>query len=201
MKKAYFYGLFVCLLMIMQQPTQAMSYPKMNAYMEKLVKYKTWKSDKKTDYYKLKKGTILVTPDLYKGKFPLGHSAIVYSKEKVIEAVKEGVVLGANHWVRDKRYTIALRVKGLNDKQHNQAADYAYKQKGKPYTVWFYDTATRNFWYCSKLVWASFYDLFKVNIDTKEWKQAGKDKVAMIHPMELVASTLTQKVFYYDKGK
>src|SRR5690554_5790453 len=48
--------------------------------------------------YPTRKGVILVTADKWKGVVPLGHAAIVYSDQKVIEALQDGVVIGRNDW-------------------------------------------------------------------------------------------------------
>ena len=176
-----------------------------NKAMKELVSKTKWTFDPYTKgtpkKYPTKKGTILVTPDPFLGLIPTGHSAIVIDKDSVIESNKVGVVYGKNNWFEQKKYTIALRVKGLSDAKHNAAAVQATKHLKKKYNLNYLNYKTRNSFYCSQLVWSAFYDLFNINLDTNQYGMAMKSKVAAIHPLELAHSNLTEKVFMYDNIK
>ena len=52
--------------------------------------------------YPTTKGRILVTGDAYKNLIPTGHAAIVYSQNRVVEAVYNKVVTGKNDWNQSK---------------------------------------------------------------------------------------------------
>ncbi|MDH6603515.1 uncharacterized protein YycO [Bacilli bacterium PM5-9] len=158
--------------------------------------FKKIKKSSKKDY-PTKKGTILVTPDNFKRILPVGHAAIIINKNYVYEATSKGVIRGANNWHLTKKRTFGLRVKNLGVKAHNNAVNYIAKQKNKKYNYNFFNTKTRKKFYCSHLVWSSFYDNFKINIDTKLFGLAGK-KQGAIHPLELVLSNRTKTIFYYE---
>ena len=53
--------------------------------------------------YPTTKGRILVTGDAYKNLIPTGHAAIVYSQNRVVEALSNGVVTGKNDWNKSKK--------------------------------------------------------------------------------------------------
>ncbi|MEG0569348.1 MAG: YiiX/YebB-like N1pC/P60 family cysteine hydrolase [Erysipelotrichales bacterium] len=162
--------------------------------------FKRVRPKKKTSikYYPRTKGSILVTPDLFKNILPLGHAAIVYNAQFVYEATNKGVVRGLNNWNITKKRVFGLRVKNLSNNAHSKAANYAKRQAKKKYNFNYYNTRIRKKFYCSHLIFASFYDLFKVNLDTKLFGLAGKRNGA-IHPLELVLSKKTKKVYYNER--
>jgi uncharacterized protein YycO len=149
--------------------------------------------------YPTTKGYILVTPDAYKGIVPLGHSALVWDKNKVIEATTKGVVLGPNNWKLTKKKVFGLKVKNLSNANMSKAANYAYKFLKKPYNYTFNDTKTRTKLYCSQLIWAAYLDLFNINLDTSFLGQANKTNKGMIHPVELINSKNTETIYYHAK--
>ena len=201
MKKLYVFVLSLFLSLGLTNKLEAASIK--NKEMKKLVDATKWKFDPvgkegRPDRYPTKPGTILVTPDYLFGLIPTGHAAIVLDSKRVVESNKVGVVYGANNWWKQKKYTIGLRVKNLSNLDHTKAAKQAEKHLKKVYNLNYLDYKTRKKFYCSQLVWSSFFDLFKINLDTKQYGLAMKDKVAAIHPLELAYSTLTDKVFMYD---
>ena len=138
--------------------------------------------------YPTRKGVILVTGDYYKGIIPTGHAAIIYSSTRVVESLQNGVVTGDNNWntVRDTCYGVT--VKGTTTSQDASAANWCYNQIGKPYNWNYFDTKTRKKFYCSHLVWAAFKDNYGIDLDTSSFLGA-------IHPLELVSSNNTTKIY------
>lgn len=117
--------------------------------------------------YPTRKGTILVTDDKFSGLIPTGHAAIVYNNAyTLVESLGEGVVIGANDWNRSHGNVWGLATINLSFSQADIAADWCAQQVGKPYNYNFLDTMRRDAFYCSQLVWASFYDNFGVDIST-----------------------------------
>lgn len=115
--------------------------------------------------YPTRKGIILVTKDtVHKVAKIVGHAAIVYSKDKIIEATSDGVKLGKNNW-HEKSSCWAGNVIDTGDPQDAAVADWCYKQKGKPYNWEFTNTTTRQKFYCSHLVYAGFKDKYGVNLN------------------------------------
>ena len=155
-----------------------------------------------------RKGTILVTSDAFKGLIPTGHAAMVYDKNRVIEALANGVVWGRNDWHKAgvHQQAFGVTVGRTTLKQDAAAANWAKKQLGKRYNYNYLKTWIRNKFYCSQLVWAAFKDKNKVDLNTNFGKVTAlkKDKKHCvtvfgrkicgvtvgtynpIHPMELV---------------
>ena len=188
--------LFICLLgLLFTNTTQALT-----DYNKDIVKKFNFKNLKKSTkkQYPTTKGTILVTPDNFLKVLPIGHAAIVVNKDYVYEATSKGVVRGLNNWLLTKKRMFGLRVTGLSNTTHSKAVDLISKQLKKKYNWNFFNTKTRNTFYCSHLIWATFYDHFKVNLDTKFFGLAGKNKNAAIHPLELVLAKSTKTIFYYE---
>ncbi|WP_342372804.1 YiiX/YebB-like N1pC/P60 family cysteine hydrolase [Propioniciclava soli] len=129
--------------------------------------------------YPTRKGVILVTPDAFKNLIPTGHAAIIYSSSTVVEAVSGGVVTGSNNWNSTKSQAYAVTTKATSSAQDATAAGWAYGQRGKPYNWNYFNTGTRNSFYCSHLVWASYKDNFGIDLNTSAYWGA-------VHPMELV---------------
>lgn len=174
----------------------ALSNNDINKKINKKFNYKKMKPTK-SQAYKNKPGTILVTPDKLKRILPFGHAAIVKDKKYVYEASAKGVIRGANNWNKTKKRYFGLRVKSLSDVKHKEALKYVSKQVSKKYNFNFLNTKTRKKFYCSHLVWSAFFDKYKINLDTKLFGQAGK-KQGAIHPLELVLSNKTKTVLYHE---
>lgn len=138
--------------------------------------------------YPTRKGVILVTDDKYKGIILTGHAAIIYSSSTVIESLENGVVTGANDWNTSKSTCYGVSVSGTTAVEDKEAANWCYKQLGKPYNWNYFNTSTRDEFYCSQLVWASFYDNFGVDLSTSSFGSA-------IHPSELVDSSNTYTIY------
>lgn len=138
--------------------------------------------------YPRRKGVILVTDDKYKGIIPTGHVAIVYSYSEVIESLENGVVKGANDWDTSKDTCYGLSVVGTTVSEDKAAADWCYSQIGKPYNWNYFNTGTRDAFYCSQLVWAAFLDNFGIDLSTSAFGSA-------IHPSELIVSDKTNIIY------
>lgn len=138
--------------------------------------------------YPTRKGVILVTPDKYKGIIPTGHAAIIYSSTRVVESLSGGVTTGPNDWNKTRNKCYGVTVSGTTATQDSKAADYCYNQIGKPYNWNYLNVSTRSSFYCSHLVWAAYLDLYGINLDTSSYGSA-------VHPMELVNSSLTYKIY------
>ena len=141
-----------------------------------------------TGSYLTRKGVILVTDDKYKGVVPTGHAAIVYSSNRVVESLENGVVTGANNWNTSKSTCYGVTVKGTTTSEDADAADWCYNQLNKPYNWIWMDKERRDAFYCSHLVYAAFIDKYGINIDTDAFFSA-------IHPSEIVDSSNTTIIY------
>lgn len=138
--------------------------------------------------YPERAGVILVTPDAIAGLIPTGHAGIVLSRLTAIEAVAWKVKRMSNTWFIDKRQAYGVTVIGTSTLQDTNAARWADRQVGKPYNVAYWDVNTRNKFYCSQLVWASFKDTVGVDLNTSQFGSA-------VHPMELVRTPKTRLLY------
>ena len=151
-----------------------------------------------------KKGLILVTTDKLYGIFKLGHSAIVYDKNRVIESTYDldtgtnGVTYGGNSWTGNRHEVYVGKVKNLNDNQLASAANYCRDKVGTPYNFDFRDINTRKRFYCSQLVYAAFLDKHGINLNTDLFSDI---KGNPVHPVELVTSSNTAVVQHVVDGK
>ncbi|MGC4938266.1 YiiX/YebB-like N1pC/P60 family cysteine hydrolase [Kribbella sp. DT2] len=152
-------------------------------------------SGKVPSLYPRNKGAILVTPDPYKG-LPLGHSAIVLTDNTVVESVAEGVKLGPNNWYQSKKQVYGTIVQATSSKQNAKAADWAAKQRHKPYNYNYLDINTRKKFYCSQLIYAAFKDNFGINLNTDRYKTPVGNPV---HPMELAVKNPKVGLIYRQK--
>lgn len=134
------------------------------------------------------KGTILVTQDKFAGIIPSGHAAIIFRYDTVIESLQDGVTWGANDWNVTKNTAYGAEVISTSSEQDQVAANRCYNQIGKPYNYNFFDIWTRDSFYCSQLVWAAFYDLYRVDISTADFGTA-------IYPMEILNSPKVNVIY------
>ena len=141
-----------------------------------------------TGTYPTRKGVILVTDDYYKNLIPTGHAAIIYNKDQVVESVSDGVIIGKNDWNTSKTTCTAVTVIGTTTAEDAAAADWCYNQIGKKYNINYFNTNTRDKFYCSQLVWAAFLDNYGIDLDTSKFFNA-------VHPAELVASEHTKTIY------
>lgn len=139
-------------------------------------------------YYPTRKGVILATSDAYKGLIPTGHAAIIYTSTTVVESLSGGVTTGSNRWNETKNQAYGVSVSSTTATQDATAANWTYRQIGKPYNWNYLDTGTRSKFYCSQLVWASFKDNFGIDLDTAAYLWA-------IHPMEFVGNAKTYLIW------
>lgn len=140
------------------------------------------------------KGIILVTTDKLKDKYPLGHAAIVYSAKYVVESLSDGVVLGGNNWSKTKNEYYACAPYDASMDDMGKAANYCHRRIGKPYNYNYYNINTRKKFYCSQLVYASYLDMFGINLNTDAFKDAAGNP---IHPYELVSTPKTMLLAHY----
>lgn len=145
--------------------------------------------------YPTRKGMILVTSDFYKGLIPTGHSAIVYSATQVVESVSSGVVMGKNDWWSSKNSSAAGSVNSTTVAQDAAAAEWCKGQLGKPYNFNYFNIGTRSSFYCSQLVWASYFDNYHIDLNTDAFNTILGNP---IHPLELLANDLTYISYKYN---
>jgi len=143
-----------------------------------------------------RKGIILVTTDPWKGVVESGHAAIVYSEDSVIESLSNGVVKGKNNWgnTKNEYYAVFPLKASINDGE--KAAEYCKKKTGLSYNINFYNIDTRKKFYCSQLVYASYKDLFKIDLNTDAFKSKLGNP---IHPYELLDSNNILPLVHYSK--
>lgn len=140
--------------------------------------------------YPTRKGVILSTPTNASlgGATFVGHAAIIYSGNTVVESLGNGVTTGSNNWNAVKTKCYGVTVKSTSSTQDAKAADWCYGKRGCPYNYNFLNVATRSKFYCSQLIWASFWDLYGIDLNAGS---LGK----IITPMELVNSTNTSVIY------
>lgn len=148
-----------------------------------------------TGTYPKRKGVILVTnQNLVSGNnIPfVGHAAIIYNSTTVVEALSKGVTTGSNNWKDVRNQVWGVTVKGTTTTQDSNAANWCYKRIGCTYNRLYTDVENRSKFYCSQLVWASFRDLYGIDLNTST---LGK----IVAPKELVSSENTSTIYYYKK--
>lgn len=116
--------------------------------------------------YPTRSGVILVTSDSNLLGFHYGHAGIIWSPSTTIESMSDGVQRFPNTWNSRYNNVQAISVDDTTPAQDEDAANWCSDQVGKPYNWNFFNTATRSKFYCSQLVWASFKDLYSINIDS-----------------------------------
>lgn len=141
-----------------------------------------------TGTYPTRSGVILVTEDKFKGIIPTGHAAIIWTSSTVVESLSQGVTTGPNDWNTSRSSCYGVAVSGTSAAQDSAAANWCYKQIGKPYNYNYLDKNTRSKFYCSQLVYASYLDNYGINLDTSSFLTA-------IHPIELVESSNTYTIY------
>lgn len=138
-----------------------------------------------------------------------GHSAIVegifhdptYNQDyiRLIESNPEpGVARGL---LSPSRYTdsqmTVLRVSGATQEQIDDAVDFAVSQLDKNYSLTPFNkgsSSTKTGWYCSELVWASYYNQ-GIGLDPSNNSNNGD----FVWPSEIYESSLTKKIASYNK--
>lgn len=163
-------------------------YADMPIYLDKDVAPSSLAPASLNGSYPTRKGVILQTDDAYKGLIPTGHAAIVYSSSKVVESISSGVVLGNNNWSSTKKTCYGLSVIGTSMENDAAAANWSYRQIGKPYNYNYLNRDRRDKFYCSQLVWAAYKDNFGIDLDTSEFGNA-------VHPVELRKSSRTYTIY------
>ena len=106
----------------------------------------------------------------------------------MVESVSDGVIIGKNDWNTSKTTCTAVTVIGTTTAEDAAAADWCYNQIGKKYNINYFNTNTRDKFYCSQLVWAAFLDNYGIDLDTSKFFNA-------VHPAELVASEHTKTIY------
>lgn len=125
-----------------------------------------------------KKGNILVT-NHGETRFNIaGHAGIVFDSYNTIEAYDPVVIAKGNNFFLRKGYGRIWEAEVRQADGSNRAvADWALKQKGKPYNWKIWDINTRARFYCSQLVYAGYKD--KCGIDLN--KNGG-----IVYPTDLI---------------
>jgi uncharacterized protein YycO len=101
--------------------------------------------------------------------------------------------LGSNDWNKIKNTCYGVTVNSTTAIQDNIAADWCKNQLKKPYNFNFFDISTRKSFYCSQLIWASFYDNFNIDVNTIAfWIPFVGNP---IHPVELVTTDKTCLIY------
>ena len=127
-----------------------------------------------------RKGLILITDDAYKDLIPTGHAGIIYGNHMVVESIIFGVGQQTDYyWWGFKKNIYAVSVNRTTKEEDERAADWCYNQIGKPYNFNYQDIYRRDAFYCSQLVHAAFWDLYRIDLNTKAFGKA-------VHPLELM---------------
>lgn len=116
--------------------------------------------------YPTRDGVMLVTADSSSLGYHYGHAGIIWTASTTVESMSDtGVQYFDNDW--DSRYSTVegITCSETTADQDNAASNWCAGQVGKPYNWNFFYTSTRNSFYCSQLVWASFHDLYGIDID------------------------------------
>lgn len=116
--------------------------------------------------YPTRDGVMLVTADSSSLGYHYGHAGIIWTASTTVESMPDnGVQYFDNDW--DSRYSTVegITCSETTADQDNEASNWCARQVGKPYNWNFFYTSTRNSFYCSQLVWASFHDLYGIDID------------------------------------
>lgn len=126
----------------------------------------------KSLYSRGEKGNYLVTTDPWVGSIPLpGHAGIIYNSSLTIESFAAGVNWNlVSHWEDDYDKVFEYHV-NADSFAANSAVNYAIAQIGDPYNYIFNLIWIESRFYCSQLVWRSWYEqgfdldgLYPVNI-------------------------------------
>lgn len=139
--------------------------------------------------YPIEEGTILVTKDKVGGVVPLGHAAIVTSRDWVVEAHPlQGVHYGKNNWNVTRNTCYGLKVHTLSKQQRFEVASWCGRKNTLPYNFKFYNVETRSAFYCSHLVWAGFKDKYNVDLNGGQYGKA-------IYPPEMIDSGYVYRIY------
>lgn len=137
--------------------------------------------------YPTRNGVILVTADSFYG-IPLGHAAIIWTANTVVEALSSGVTTGPNNWATAKQTCYGVTTYGTTLSQDNAASNECYYKYGSPYNYNYFNPYTRSSFYCSQLIYAAFLDLYGIDLNTSAYGVA-------IKPTELVNNPKTHTVY------
>lgn len=152
-----------------------------------------------------RKGLILGTDDPVAGLFPTGHAAILYDPVSNTamssfpqfasrnDPQLEGVQTEPNDWWDFHGTCFVVDVTSTTNAQEVEVANWCHNQTGKPYNLAFWDTSTRDSFYCSQLVWAGFKDLYGIDL----WNDEGWG--GMIHPMSFKHSSKTSLLYQHGQ--
>jgi uncharacterized protein YycO len=117
--------------------------------------------------YPTRDGVILVTADSSFMGYHYGHAGIIWTSTTTIESQPSGgVERYPNNWNTRYNTVWGISCTDTSVAQDNDASNWCANQVGKPYNYNFFNTGTRNSFYCSQLVWASFHDMYGIDIDT-----------------------------------
>lgn len=140
-------------------------------------------------------GVICVTDVSAGGVLKTWHAGIIapapYYYATLESNPESGVHVSYGSW--DKKYASnnswQYGVSRTTEYQDQKAAEWAAKQIGKPYNWTFTEKTVTHKFYCSQLVWASYYYTTGIDLDTYAWGSA-------IHPQELRSSSETTLIYH-----
>lgn len=117
--------------------------------------------------YPTRNGVILVTTDNTTLGIAHGHAGIIYTATTTIESNPggRGVQRLANNWNSQYNVVYGVSANDTTAAEDNTASNEAASYLGKGYNYIFTYTSGRSLFYCSQLVWASFKDLYGINLD------------------------------------
>lgn len=151
------------------------------------LRYDTAFATSSTGSYPTRYGVILVTTDGFSSGIGTGHAGIIWTTTTVIESFPNGgVQTKPNDWNTRYNSVYGITTISTTASQDNEASNWCRGKVGLPYNWNFWNTGDRNKFYCSHLVWASFKDLYGINID---------DDGGIIWPVDLVNSKNTIIVY------
>lgn len=158
--------------------------------------YGTGRRDGAVGRYPTRPGVILVTPDWLCGLIATGHAGIILNFRQIVESNEKGVQKLPNFWFRKKRQVYGVTTRGTTTAQDRQAALWASSQTGKPYNYNLYNIYDRDRYYCSQLVWASFYHNYWIDLNTTDYDAYPFGvRVPAVHPMELMNTPKTRLIY------
>lgn len=150
------------------------------------------------DLDKLEKGDIVVATGGPLAKLVPGrwnHAMMYIGDGQIIESAKNGVVINDAEKINDKEKAAIYRV-DTDEGTKQEAIDFALNQLGKSYDLgWYSKDVNDSSYYCSELIWASYYSN-GVDIDENPgWSWSYTYGVA---PTELADDGDTQQIAFGD---
>jgi len=150
------------------------------------------------DLDKLEKGDVVLVSGGPFNKLVPGrwtHAMMYIGDGEVIESVKDGVVINDAEIINEREKAAIYRVETDEDTKE-AAVDFALEQEGKPYDyTWWNKDVYDSAYYCSELVWASYYSNGICIDENPGWSWTYAFGVA---PTELADHEDTQKIAFAE---